>query len=227
MGLVHEFPRGTMNGFADCGIGYAEFLRQSPRRFAALVSLPNLANAIRVQFHQRFACAVLCRHVLAVIRPAAEKEMSGIDARRIVAVMADVQVTGNGTMVDFPTDAMGKGTLVRSRDGDNSISSGHANARPLPAPVTFDDVLPERRFFRFNAVAPVALRGAIFPAAPTKGGRERGKGGATLKARARNFAILGGHFLESFHDSGGAAPGPVSAGARFFSCPSVQHWGVT
>lgn len=76
-----------------------------------------------------------------VVGRRAEEQMIWPNAGRVVAGVADVQVIGDGSVVDLPRDA--GSTSVPSILLDDSVAIGGSVACPLPAPVALGDEPPE------------------------------------------------------------------------------------
>jgi hypothetical protein len=78
--------------------------------------------------------STLGRSVVVIIGLGSKKQMGGIAARRVIAVVADEQPVRDGAVVDFPRNAMGeKWSSVVSTRCNLAVAVGGETSRPTPA----------------------------------------------------------------------------------------------
>lgn len=110
-------PDRAGNNLFDKGQAHAKHVGKLPSRGASLRQFPNAKNVLGCQLGAwiRFAKAsvimaasILGVHVCAVITMRAKEKMFGIDARRIIAFVADQDSFGDRAIVQLVGVAMGK-----------------------------------------------------------------------------------------------------------------------
>lgn len=118
-----------------------------------LVPRPNRPHGSISQFRMRkhFSSGVTSfgAHIAPVVCVGAKKQVVRVDARWVVASMADVLPDRDGAEVNFPGQAVREGydslgyVLIKP-----SVSPLHALASPQPTPRGFANLFPEPRFKR-------------------------------------------------------------------------------
>lgn len=125
---------------------------------------------------------------IVTMRP--EKQMLWVDARRIVATVTDFHALRDGTVTEYPREAMGEdSSALMRREAITSFSfAGH----PQPARRSFVDVRQERRFIQDADIRAVrASLTAIFPRLVSPRGASSEKNRLAERARRRERRLEG------------------------------------
>lgn len=143
-------PTIAANNITDISPVYAIFQGQSLLRGALSVTAANFNNL----FSSQFAVVVsLLRFVLHVIGMSTEKQVSGINAGRIVAAMTDAHAIWDRAIMQFVTKAMCRSHSVF--DSDLAVAIRIQMSGPQPTISSLLDLGPESFFCGDRVAVPV------------------------------------------------------------------------
>ena len=133
----------------NLGNAYPEVLRQqgaAPVTAVVLETLTDFSNQFSRQLRLWIAFAAsarapLCVPIATVVLRRPEKQMAWVHARRIVAVVTDVQSRANRAFGDFVGKAMrsNASSFIRER----AVMARAFTSSPNPAGICFSDLTPE------------------------------------------------------------------------------------
>lgn len=211
-GLNDMSPTSALYNLLDHGMGHAVAAGDRPRRFSLPSTFAYIANRIISQFRvvsllaprhsfgmwpfasRPFCTTPLSVPVLSIVGMGAEKQMIGIDARRVIALMASDQPWWNRAIGQFIRHTMRRGLFVV--EPVHPVSGGATSARPEPTALRLADVRPEtffRMLGRFLKVCAKAAEAAKLTFACRYARWGLVKTSATLSARSGDTGIVGVH----------------------------------
>lgn len=203
MNLLNVFPTSTTNNITNSGLVYPELQGNLFVSQAFVVKPANRAYVLLSQMGVRVLAAfevvsaALTHLILHVGSMGAEPQMFRIDTRRIIALVSNVQLTGEGAkgkFIRYPVS-----TVLALLESHFAISGTVVRALPQPTAIRLYDLRPEALFNRDDSEqsSVVAVQEAVgftpYSAQPCVANRNNYCGLA-----ATTFAKFGG-LKYSFH----------------------------
>jgi len=140
-------PRIISNDLVDVIFMYVESDANISGRKSAFLCASNGSNfcwsKLRERMVHAIAKSVFTGRISNVIGLRSEKQMVGIDARWVVALVAHTKTSWNRTSMEFPCQAMRFNSLSVVSEFAVAVAR---TASPDPARIGFFDALPERVF---------------------------------------------------------------------------------
>lgn len=107
------------------------------------VKMSNSSHVIWGKFLVDHVISPLVASIRNIIQLASKKQMFWINARRIVAAMANIQTSRNVSTVDIPSESVGSDSSVLLSNVSESVSLPVFSSNPNPAGISFVNLILE------------------------------------------------------------------------------------